>query len=741
MSTNPKTDLPMKLKMNGGILNAGGDVFRINRRDFLTTTGLAAGGLAIGVTLPLGAQANATAFEPNAFVHIAPNGDTTLHCGRCEMGQGISTALPQAVADELEADWNRVTVLQGDGDAKYGPQATGGSNSINQMFEPMRKAGAAAKEMLMAAAAQTWGVPIGDVHAELHHVYHADGRSLSYGELAATAAALPVPKDPTLKTPDQFRYIGKSLSRHDQGDIVIGRRTYGSDAKVAGIKYAAITHVPVYGGRVKSFDATEALKMKGVVKVVKIDRFANPYGSLGGVAVVADNTWTAQQALKKISIEWKKGEHGDYDTEAYKAELVKQVEAPAEQVFEKGNLPGAFEAAQQRLSGTYVGGHLSHSPMEPMASLVSVRDDSCEVWASTQDPNGIQKTLGAFLEREPNDITVHVMASGGAFGRKFKCDYVQEAAALSQAVGAPVQLTWSREEDTRAGYYHSCSAQHIEASLDEQGNVTGWLHRAAFPSIGTTFNPAQERPSEGDLDAVSGHPYGIANMRVESGLSKGHTRIGWYRSVYAIFYGFAINVFSDELAHAAGVDTLTFLRRIYDNNNDPELAEQARLSRGVLNLAAEKAGWGKTLPDNQGLGIAVHHCFESYVAMVVHAEVNGDDIKVHRVDCAIDCGLVLNPDIATAQMEGAVIMGLGLSLNTEITFREGAVVNSNFHDYPVLRIQDAPAEINVYFTNTEATPTGLGEPGVPTLPPALINAIFAASGKRYRSLPIKPITV
>jgi isoquinoline 1-oxidoreductase beta subunit len=552
---------------------------------------------------------------------------------------------------------------------------------------------------------------------------------------------LPVPTDPTLKTRDQFRYIGKPLARHDQGDIVTGRRIYGSDAKVPGVKYAAIKHVPVYGGSVKSFDSSPALKMAGVVDVIKVDRFMHPYGSLGGVAVVADNTWTAQQALDKIEIEWDKGPNGDYDTEAYKADLVKQVESPAETVFEKGNLPGAFEAAQQRLSGTYVGGHLSHSPMETMASLVWVQDDSCEVWASTQDPNGIQKALGIFLGREPTDITVHVMAAGGGFGRKFKCDYVQEAAALSQAVGAPVQLTWSREEDTRTGYYHSCSAQHIEASLDENGHVTGWLHRAAFPAIGTTFDPSIERPTEGDLEAVSGHPFGIPNMRVESGLSKAHTRIGWYRSVYAIFYGFAINVFSDELAHEAGVDTLTFLQRIYDNNTDPELAEQVRRSRGVLDLAAEKAGWGKSMPENHGLGIAVHHSFESYVAMVVHAEVNGDDIKVHRVDCAIDCGLVLNPDIATAQMEGAVIMGLGLSLNTEISFREGSVVNSNFHDYPVLRIQDAPPEINVYFTNTEATPTGLGEPGVPTLPPALINAIFAASGKRYRSLPINPITV
>jgi len=435
---------------------------------------------------------------------------------------------------------------------------------------------------------------------------------------------------------------------------------------------------------------------------------------------------------------WEAGENGSYDTQEYKKQLTRNVEAPAKKEFEKGSLEQAFKDATTRFKATYLGGHLSHSPMEPMASLVSVQEDKCEIWASTQDPEGIQKTIGAYLDRKPEDITVHVMMAGGAFGRKFKCDYVQEAAACSKAVGAPVQLTWSRKEDTRTGYYHSCSAQHIEASVDARGKVTGWLHRAAFPPIGSTFNPAVVRPSAGDLDAISNHPYGIENMRVESGMAKAHTRIGWYRAVYAIFYGFAFNVFTDELAHEAGVESLKFFRSIYGNNQNPDQSEQVKRSRSVLDKAAEMSGWGKNLPANHGMGIAVHHSFESYVAMVVQVEVNGDDITVHRVDCAVDCGLVLNPDIATAQMEGAVIMGVGLTLNTEIRFKNGAVVNSNFHDYPVLRISQAPAEINVSFIGQDYRPTGLGEPGVPTLAPALVNAVFDASGKRYRSLPIKP---
>ncbi len=713
----------------------------ISRRVFLKASGLSAGGLFIGVSLPasLLGSSHGTDFQPNAFVHIAENGDTTIWCGRCEMGQGISTALPAAVADELEADWTRVKVLQGDANKKYGPQATGGSNSINQMLEPMRKAGAAGREMLVAAAAQSWNLPADKCYAKLHVVYNnVDDRSLPYGELVGPASKIPEPETPTLKSRDQFRYIGKPLQRHDQADMVVGARTYGADAKVPGVKYAAISHVPVLGGTVKSFDKEAAMAMPGVVGVVLIPRFENAYGSVGGVAVVADNTWTAQQALQKLNIEFEAGDNGSYNTEEYKQQLVKNVEVPAKKEFEKGSLDKAFEQAKVRHKATYVGGHLSHSPMEPMASLVWVQDDKCEIWASTQDPAGIQGTIGAYLDRKPEDITVHVMASGGAFGRKFKCDYVQEAAACSKAVGAPVQLTWSREEDTQTGYYHSCSAQHIEASVDAGGKVTGWLHRAAFPAIGSTFNPEVVQPTAGDLDAVSKHPYGIENMQVESGMAKAHTRIGWYRAVYAIFYGFAINSFTDELAHAAGVDTVQFLRNIYDNNKVPEQQEQAKRCRGVLDKAAEMSGWGKDMPANHGLGIAVHHSFHSYVAMAVHVEVKGDDITVHRVDCAVDCGMVLNPEIATSQMEGAVIMGTGLALNTEISFEDGAVVNSNYHDYPVLRNSGTPGEINVAFINLETKPTGLGEPGVPTLAPALTNAIFAASGKRYRSLPIQP---
>lgn len=698
----------------------------------------------LGMTLPsnIHAENGETGLSPHAFIHIAENGDTTLYCGRSEMGQGISTALPAAVADELEADWSRINIEQGDGDKKYGNQATGGSRSINIMFVPMRKAGAAARAMLVSAAAAKWKLAESDCYAQLHFVYNKkNNNKLGFGELASAAANFPVPADPVLKNRDQFRYIGKSLPRHDQDEVVVGKRVYGVDTKISGLKYAAIKHVPVLGGKLISVDKSDVMKMQGIIDVVEIETMDDAFSSVGGVAVVADNTWTAQQALEKLKIEWDLGENQSYNTAEYMQGLIKNVESPAQAMFSRGDVDKALSDAKINHSASYTGGHLSHSALEPLASVAWVQEDSCEIWASTQAPQRIQKVIGKFLGRKEEDIVVHVAMSGGAFGRKSKCDYVHESVAISKAVKAPVQLTWSREEDTRTGYYHSISAQHLKAGLDADGNVSAWLQRAAFPPIGSTFDPSIERAGERDLRSLAEHPYGIANFRSESGLAKAHTRIGWYRAVYAIFYGFAINVFTDELAEKAGMDTVKFLHKIYDNNNDPALTTEVRRCRRVLDLAADKGGWGRDMPENHGLGIAVHHSFKSFVAMAVYVELSGDEIIVHRVDCAVDCGLVLNPDIATAQMEGAVVMGLALALRTEVTFKDGAVVNSNYHDYPVLRTNEMPGEIHVHFVGTEEDPTGLGEPGVPTFAPAFTNAIYAAGGKRYRSLPIKPISV
>jgi len=725
------------------------NISNVSRRDFLKGAGVATSGLVIAVALPANALTekgilpDSSATTLNAFIHLEENGNTVIYCGRCEMGQGISTALPSAVADEMEADWQRVTVKQGDADEKFGPQATGGSASIRVMYQPMREAGATAKAMLIAAAAKVWKTSADNCYAQAHFVINkSNQQKLGFGELASIAANMPIPEKPTLKKKSDFNYIGKKLPRHDQGAVVVGKRTYGVDTKLPGLKYAAIVHCPVLGGSLKSLDKAEAMKVKGVSDVIEIPRFDIPFGSIGGVAVVADNSWTAQQAVKKLKVEWNLGENAVYNTKEYKQQLVANVEKPATFAAERGDIETAFKTAKSKLSATYTGGHLSHAPMEPNASVVWVQKDSCEVWASTQSPADIQKVLGQYLKREPKDIVVHVAMAGGAFGRKFKCDYVHEAAVISEKTGVPIQLIWSREEDMRTGYYHSINAQHIEASMDENGEVTGWLHRAAFPSITSLFNPSLERATDRNLGDVTNHLFGVENFRVESGDAKAHTRIGWYRAVYAIFYGFAFGTFADELAHKAGKDSLSFVNQLFDNNKNKEQQEQVKRAKEILAVAANKSDWHNRakLPKNQGIGLAVHYSFQSYVAMAVHVEVNGDDIKVLNVDCAIDCGQVLNLDGATAQMEGAVVMGMSLALSTEITFKDGAVVNSNFHDYPVMRITDMP-NVRVHIPESDEKPTGLGEPGVAPFAPALSNAVFAATGKRYRDLPFKPLAV
>jgi isoquinoline 1-oxidoreductase beta subunit len=715
-------------------------VTTLNRRNFLKVSALATGGfcLAVSASPTVNASASSSSFSPNAFIQLDSDGSLLIKSGRCEMGQGISTALPSVVADEMEADWQYVKVEQAEGNIdKYGRQDTGGSASIRTQYEPMRLAGAAAREMLVAAAASVWSVDSDDCYAQNHFVFHKpSGRQLSFGELASIASTLPVPDSPTLKSAKNFNYIGSYLPRHDVSMVVQGKRVYGADTVVPGMQFAAIVHCPVMGGKLKSLDKTQAMKVNGVTAVVEIERLNVPFGSLGGVAVVANNSWSAQQGVEKLVVEWDKGEHGSYDTDAYMQMMVENVNKPAEKMAERGNVDKALAEASNTLSAVYTQGHLVHAPMEPNSSVVHVQKDKCEVWASTQSPDDIQSVLSSFLGMDKKAVHVNVMIAGGAFGRKFKCDYVQEAAAISKAVGTPIKLIWTREEDTRTGFYHSNSAQRIEAALDKNGNVSGWLHRIAFPSINTLFNPSIERAPKNAVGDIEGHPFGITNLRSESGYAPAHTRIGWYRAVYAIFYGFSYGVFADELAELSGVDTLTMLNRIYDNNNDPDKADQVKRSKAVLALAAQQSGYGKTLPKGEGIGIAVHYSFQSFVAMAVHVRMKGNDFEVLRVDSAVDCGQVLNKDGATAQQEGAVAMGISLSKYCEVKFKDGAVVNSNFHDYPVMRITDMP-QVHVHFIDSGAKPTGLGEPGMAPFAPALSNALYQASGKRHRSLPFK----
>ncbi len=735
-------------------------VTRLNRREFLELTGVAAGGLLLGVKPLTAAEAAAGAtFQPNVFISLDASGTVTLVAHRSEMGQGSRSGLPAVLADEMEALWERVRVVQADGDPKYGNQNTDGSRSVRTLFEPMRQAGATARLLLERAAAATWEVEASECRASEHRVVHRpSGRSLGFGELAARAAGLPMP-DPSelkLKPRSEWRYIGKPMPIVDLDDMVTGRAVYGIDVELPEMLHGAIERCPVVGGKVASFDATAAMKVPGVVRVVELPAAGTSPGfqPLGGVAVLADNTWAAARGRRALEVEWDPGSNAAYDSSAFRRQLESTAAQPGIRVRERGDVDAALAAAAKVVEAAYYTPHLSQSPMEPPCATADFRDGRCEVWAPTQSPQSARGEIARALGIEPEAVTVHVTLLGGGFGRKSKPDFAVEAALLSREAGRPVKVTWSREDDVRHGYYHSVSCQHLKAGLDDNGRVTAWLHRSVFPSIGATFQPGVNRAGAGELGlGLVDAPYDVANLCCENGEATAHVRIGWLRSVANIYHAFGAGCFADELARAVGADPKEFLLELigeprtfdpagegaeYSNYGQP-LADYpidtGRL-RGVIELAAEKAGWGKKLPQGRGMGIAAHRSFLAYVAAVVEVSVTGADVRVEEVHCAIDCGTVVNPDRVRAQMEGSVIFGLGAALHGEITAREGAIRQSNFHDYKILRIDETPRVIGTWLVESNAPPAGVGEPGVPPVAPALANAIHAASGRRVRELPL-----
>jgi isoquinoline 1-oxidoreductase beta subunit len=751
----------------------------VSRREFVTTSS----GLALAVSLPgarhvadsLAAQAarpvTADAFSPGVYVRIDETGIVTIIAHRSEMGQGIRTALPMALADELEADWSKVRIEQATGDeALYqtgiayidasGTQNTDGSRSLRHYLRPVREAGATARAMLEAAAARHWTVPVTEVTARLHQVVHTPtGRTVGYGELVAIARDLPVPpKDQIrLKAPAAFRYIGKELPGVDLFDITTGRAKYGIDQTHAGMKYAAIARPPVYGGRVASVDSKAAEAVAGVERVIRLAETPPPSGfqPLGGVAVVATNTWAAIQGRNKLNITWDDGPNQTYDSTTYRAELEAAVKQPGTVVRNEGDVDKGLAQAARRVTADYYVPHLAHATMEPPAALAIVADGRCEVWAPTQAPQGARDTLAKALGIPAERVRVNVTLLGGGFGRKSKPDFIVEAALLSREVGAPVKVVWTREDDIHHGYYHSVSAQHLEAGLDAQGHAVAWLHRTAFPAIPSTFAPGVTHASDGELGlGFIDLPYDIANIRLENPEATAHVRIGWYRSVDNIQHAFATCSFADELAHAAGRDPRDYLLELLGAPRHVDLTRggakvwnytdpidlfpiDTGRHRRVVELVAERAGWGRKLAPGHGRGIAVHRSFVTYVASVVEVAVNKQgQVSIPRVDIAIDCGFVAHPERVRAQLEGAAVMSLGNALVGQVTFKAGRAQQGNFNDYQVLRINAAPRETHVYIVPSDAPPGGVGETGVPPVAPALCNAIFAATGKRIRSLPI-----
>ena len=751
------------------------EVTNVARRSVLL--GLAAGTFVLSVRLSSPAQAQEKKFggdgmpggvkeDPKLFLSIADDGTVNLLCIRAEMGQGIRTSWGMVVADELEADLGRVKVLQAQGDqARYGNQDTDGSRSMRHHFEPLRRIAAAARMMLEQEAAARWGVPVTEIKAENNGIVHAaSGRRLDFGALAKGAAARPVPPSDALvlKGVSQFRYIGKdNVPLIDNLDITTGKAMFGIDARVDGMAYAVVARPPVFGGKVKSFDAAKAMKVPGVLKVVTIDPPTPPvvFQPLGGVAVIAENTFAAIKGRSQLEIQWDDGPNASYDSVQYRKTLEAAAAKPGQVMRNNGDVDAALAGAAKRVSAEYYLPHLAQAPMEPPSATARVAAGACEVWCSTQNAEAVRTDLSKRFSVPIDKVTVNNLLLGGGFGRKSKPDFVSEAAICSHAMGGrPVKLTFTREDDLQHSFFHTVSVERLEAGLDANGKAVAWLHRTVAPTIAAIFAPGanHEMPLELAMGAVD-NPFAIANFRVENPEAAAHTRVGWFRSVSNIPHAFAIQSFVAELAASLGRDPKDYLleligpARLIDASamsdawlygEDPKRYpfDTGRL-RAVIEKAASEAGWGRKLPQGRGLGIAAHRSFVSYTAVVTEVAVGPKgELTIPRVDIAFDCGAVVNPDRVRSQLEGAVVQGVSLATLGEISFKGGRVEQTNFDGYELTRIDGSPTEIRTHLVNTTAFDKplgGVGEPGVPPVAPALANAIFAASGKRIRSLPIR----
>ena len=700
----------------------------VTRREFLQVAGAAGARLVIGFTIPGCAPARAPPGpppEPNAWLRIGTDESILVIVDRSEMGQGVATSLPMLVAEELEADWSKVGIEFAPADPKYnnllfGMQGTGGSSSVRAAYTALRQAGAAAREVLISAAAQTWNVDRAECRAENGAVHHSGGRRLTYGHLVATAATLPVPADPPLKAPADWKIVGTRVPRLDTPPKVDGSAGFGIDVTVPGMLVAVVARCPVFGGTVASFDAAAALTVPGVRQVVQVTN---------GIAVVADGYWPAKTGRDALQISWNEGPNAAASSAGISRLLAARAQRPGVQARHDGTPDAALAVAARRLDAVYETPFLAHATMEPMNATAHVRPDGVDIWAPTQFQTGAHQLGAAIGGVPPEQVKVHTTYLGGGFGRRFELDFIQEALETSKAVGAPVKVVWSREDDTRHEFYRPASYHRLRAGLDAGNRPVAWTHRVVAPSIMIRVFPALV---QGNLDseAVEGAvemPYGVPNVHVDYVMTDTGIPVGFWRSVNHSFNAFAVEGFIDEMAHAAGQDPYEYRRGL--------LAGAPRYLR-VLELAATRAGWGSALPDGVFRGIAVHKSFESYVAQVAEVSVGSDGtVRVHRVVCAIDCGPVVNPDTVEAQMQSGIVYGLTAALHGEIGIDGGRVIQGNFHDYPMLLMAAMP-RVEVHIVPSTDSQGGVGEPGTPPIAPAVCNAIFAATGKRIRKLPI-----
>lgn len=735
----------------------------VSRRQFLKVSGIGASSFVLASSLagykPVWAQTSQADVELNLFVSIQSDNRVNIICHRSEMGQGIRTSIPQVVAEELCADWNLVSVVQGLANKEYGSQNTDGSRSIRNFYTILRRMGASARTMLEQAAADLWKVDVNSVYAEDSYVHHKDSkRKVSFGYIAEAAGKLSPPKAETLtyKSKKDFKLIGKPVTGIDSAEIVTGQAEFGQDVRLESMVYASIERSKVLRATVKSFDADAAKSVKGVIDTIQMPEQPLPvmFHPMNGVAVIADSTWAALQGRKALNIDWELGENAAHTSADYIAELKSRIVSKGKPIRVEGDVYADIEQATDTHSATYSVPYLSQVPMEPPAATAVFKNGICEIWACTQSPQVTQQNVAQALGIESDKVIINVTFLGGAFGRKAKPDYSIEAALLAKQLNRPVKVVWSREDDIQQGFYHAVSVLHMAAAMDTKKQITSWLQRTAFPSIMWTFTGTVDEPQMNELSLGFGDlPFAVDNLSCETHKATGHIRIGWMRSVCNIQHSFAQGSFVDELASKAGISTYKMWHQLlgenrlvdpktddfdYQNYGEPQDVFPVDIKRikHALDVVIAKSGADQPTQENEGWGICVHRSFVSYCAVATKVKVVDNKVTVLEIHSSIDAGTVVNPDRVRAQQEGSMIFGLSLALLGEISTKDGAVEQSNYHDYQVLRMHQCP-KIETYIIESDAPPGGVGEPGTPPVAASVANAIFHACGKRIRDLPIK----
>jgi len=688
----------------------------ITRREFIKYTGYTSAGLAFGLYITSTEKlfAQESVFRPNIWLQIDKNGFVTITMHRTEMGQKVWTALPMIVAEELEADWSKVKVVQGDLNEEFGGQVTGGSASVRTSYDKLRKAGATAREMLISAAALEWGISRDNCIAESGYIRNSlSGNKIGYGKLVDKANIIKIPKNVPLKDPKNFKIIGKSLKSIGQSVKIDGSLKYGFDLQFPNMQTAIVIHCPVVGGRVRSFNASDTLKISGIKNVFKIST---------GVAIVRENTWSILEGQKQLTIEWDYGNNKHLSSSNIKESFLNAFSEEGQIAKSTGDFKLSYNNSYKQLDVTYEGSYLDHATMEPMNCTVKIENDHCEMWVPTQDPAGAFEEAHGITGFQKKNIKIHTLKAGGGFGRRLAEDYVKEAVEIALIEKGIVKVIRTREGDIKNGIYRPATINKLKGAIDENGKPVAWMNRISGPDNSSYWTIT------GGADEL---PYDIPNIHIDYVRSKIDIPIGPLRSVGNIQNAFVNESFIDELADLSNEDPLDYRIQLMHNN---------KRQLNVLKTVADAANWSGSKKDGKYYGLASHFCFESYAAMVAEISFPDDKLKIDRMVCAIDCGLVINPDGVKAQIESGIAIGLSAALFGEITFDDGQVEQSNFHNYKIIRMDQMPI-IEMHIVPSYEAPTGAGEPPVPPTAPALTNAIFSGTGIRYRSLPLKEVVL